>query len=101
VSRLIREARMLESRFLDGHPSENQNEENGIFEHFLLIFYCYLLIPLNELGGKFKNINELKNDKIKITIETIGTIKKNQKGGFCFLNPKHKWLFWVFQIDIY
>ena len=33
------------------------------FQHLGLIFYCYLLIPLNELAIKSLNINNLRNEK--------------------------------------
>ena len=40
---------------------KNYHEENSVFIHFLLIFYCYLLILVNEL-----RVNILKFNKLKI-----------------------------------
>jgi len=40
---------------------KNYYEGNRVFGYSGLIFYCYLLILVNELGAKFQNINQLKN----------------------------------------
>ena len=45
----------------------------------------YLLILVNELGEKEQNINQLKNKKMKITIETMRSTGNSQKQRFCFL----------------
>jgi hypothetical protein len=38
-------------------------EEKPRFQPIGLIFYCYLLIPLNELAQNILKINNLKNEK--------------------------------------
>ena len=40
---------------------KNRHEENRVFTYFLLIFYCYLLILVNELRANQLKINRLKN----------------------------------------
>ena len=41
-----------ESDFSYRRNDKKRYEENRVFTYFGLIFYCYLLIPVNELGVK-------------------------------------------------
>ena len=56
--------------------------KNRRFQRPGLIFYCYLLIPLNELARKSMNINNLKNEKkiIDISMVSIGNAGKKDSG---------------------
>ena len=54
--------RQLDNKAIGVNPNFF-NEENLVFTHFRLIFYCYLLIPINELRVKLLKFNNLKNEK--------------------------------------
>ena len=57
------------------------------FERSGLIFYCYLLIPLNELARKVLKINKLKNEN-KFIVIFNRSIQNAGKGLFGdFLHP--------------
>ena len=62
--------------------SKNHNQRrNQRFQRSGLIFYCYLLIPLNELAQNVLKINKLKIQKKIIDISGI-SIGNGQKGRF-------------------
>ena len=71
---------------------EKRHEENSVFTRFLLIFYCYLLILVNELSANLLKINNLKNKKnenAERTAQFAGngvfgdlSIGNNKKAGF-------------------
>ena len=58
---------------------KNHHEENSVFTHFRLIFYCYLLIIVNELGVKILKFNNLKNEKNENIVKTMVSILNRQK----------------------
>jgi hypothetical protein len=55
--------------------------KNRRFQRPGLIFYCYLLIPLNELAPNVLNINKIKNEKKFIDISMV-SIQNAGKGIF-------------------
>jgi hypothetical protein len=55
--------------------------KNRRFQRPGLIFYCYLLIPLNELARKALTINKIKNTKKIIDISMV-SIQNEGKGIF-------------------
>ena len=57
------------------------------FQQIGLIFYCYLLIPLNELARKALKINNLKNKKNFIVLSMV-SIGNGQKGHICHLDVR-------------
>ena|ERR1022692_2813791 len=52
-----------------------------------LIFYCYLLIPLNELAIKTMKINQLKIRKKIIDVSMV-SMQNAGKGIFCHLDAR-------------
>ena len=63
--------------------SKNHNQRRKWrFQRSGLIFYCYLLIPLNELGINALKINEIKNEKkiIDISGVSIGNERNEDSG---------------------
>ena len=61
--------------------------KNRRFQHSGLMFYCYLLIPLNELARKALKINNLKNKKNFIVLSMV-SIGNGQKGHICHLDVR-------------
>src|ERR1017187_2307626 len=76
--------------------------KNRRFQHSGLMFYCYLLIPLNELARNIMNINKLKIIK-KIIDKTMVSIGIAGKGVFCHLDVRRDlidaWL-WKLKSDL-
>ena len=54
---------------------ENRNEENSVFTYFLLIFYCYLLIFVNELRVNISKSIYYKSKKMKFGKEQSRTLE--------------------------
>jgi len=53
------------------------NEENALFDRFLLLFHCYLLQLVNELRVNYLKINLLQNSKNFIFFRfVVGVVKK-------------------------
>ena len=64
--------------------SKNHNQRRKWrFQRSGLIFYCYLLIPLNELAQKALKINKLKIRKKIIDISMV-SIQEAQNSVFAF-----------------
>jgi len=73
--------------------TKKSNEENSVFTHFLLIFYCYLLIIVNELCASILRSTCYKSKKMKKQEDQSRMVKKGVfrelsigkqwEGGFC------------------
>src|ERR1017187_4293798 len=61
--------------------------KNRRFQRPGLMFYCYLLIPLNELTRNIVKINQLKKRKKIIDISGV-SIQNAGKGIFCHLDVR-------------
>ena len=80
---------------------KNHHKENRIFGHSLLIFYCYLLIIVNELRVNSLNFSKLKNEKNENIVTSMVSIGKGQKSGFEILKSAKIWRFEHFRLISY